>query len=288
MPSIAPGPGLQCDGFDSKDHRRCRLHRQPGSNLCKIHQNYYKGWFSRFRPAYSATTKRTRAEFIFQITHNVDKLPFEEIAYLEQPEWFDIVDWASVDIYVNFFGAFMKHSSFCMLKDFSGFYKKLVKQCLQNILEIAGEPWTEQVPRMALLLYSPKVCEVALDVMCKHILSLLNNEHQIVHIPELHVRLCYIFHSLPEWSQLYYSQAVREYMTTTLEQELKVFPASQRDRIRDSFRESMGPIFDNWSQRVKPCLYARAFKEDLMKVCWHPDRVAKLLDQQGEEFFDMW
>lgn len=82
MPRPTNNPSQQCCGFSGKDNRRCRLNREPGTLVCKIHKHYYDGWWSGRKVTHLSV--RQERELEFQLKNGYIDIPKSLLSQLEQ------------------------------------------------------------------------------------------------------------------------------------------------------------------------------------------------------------
>jgi hypothetical protein len=283
MPPIAPRFTDQCNGFNKDDHRRCRLRSEAGRNLCKIHKNYFVDWFSRFDPWGMPRTDREKAEFIFQLSNNTKMLPWNALKARDQ----SLSDFTHLsDTFVKYFGQIVHCTNFNMPKEMPGTFKVCIQGSFREYLAL-GSPQYLAHETFGKLLATPEACWAALINIVDYLLLMSYDLNQLVYMEELKIRLCYMFNVIPEWKQLLYSQEIKDFNKKTLEDLLKMIPSAHRAVAKDFYMTTMDPILTMWKDRVW-FPKVTAFKEELMMICWHPDRVQKYVDQLGDVFWDTW
>ena len=269
---LARTESAQCLAFSKKDHRRCRLAREPGDKVCKIHTPYFSNWFLEHPPWYKFAwlSQRQQKEYTFQLTGGHVQVPEDHVRFLGNHyfEYYEfLVRVAKIPVCWNL---------------------SLLKTCITTILEdiLNGRP-----PSMSIepFLNTPEDCKVTFRCL----LEVWIWENVLVRIregvPYPTESMLFLWTELTttssNWQQLLWSKVLRE----SIEEGITVC----KNTVESNIYRTMGVqlltlVQETWIPRFHKHFAgplrerANLFKEELVAQAWHPRRVERWLEAGAE------
>jgi len=272
---VSKTPKTQCTAF-TNNHRRCRLEQLPTQRTCLIHKNYYTDWFTKHPPPVGLDTlnKRIRDEYIFQIK-NKYVIPTKELVESLPDE--------------NFM------TDYYLLICSSGIHPFWNKNLLLRCITSLGYDYLKY--RFYGLIYNNSHIYYTLEILCQteqithEILKCfliiiyniikkqqsLNDEKRLIKYSEFEGYVAELWNHISSSPKMIYVYKSREFTNILKQFQEKI---AQYKWSNSLYTNILEPILKDMEAYTKVKIRSRVniYKEELMMVCWSPQRVQSYLE----------
>jgi hypothetical protein len=259
----------QCLAF-GKDHRRCRLVREANSKTCRIHRKYYVDWLINHPTSipFLDLTERQTAEYLFQI----------EGRYVEIPSWYLETVTPQQIIYFPILIKSTHHSPMINVRVFANYIHliyakytteemfKRIKHCMKDVESV-------------LFILDGLIYEIMTHLPSPWMISDTDT------LVSVSYRQLQNMTQRPLWRQILFATEDIQECFDTNRKSLQVYFVENPELIpvfEEFFSESAIHNFchDLYKYHIS-FIKARCaiYREELMSVAWHPDRIERWLNQ---------
>ena len=287
--NVSTNPKTKCTAF-TNDHRRCRLESLPINNennennqnkqnnhsVCEIHKNYYTAWFTKHPPpiGLDSLNKRMRNEYEFQIKNKYVKPTKQIVSELTDAtymtDYYLLLCSSGIDPLWNknllircitsFTYDYLKYRFYGLIYNSSRIHSMLEILCQSQEL-------THSILKSFLVVIYNIIKSQASLPESERLIRYSEFEGYVTelwnHISTSPVMIC-----------LYKS---REFTNVQKQFQEKIAPYKWSNSL---YKNVLEPIFKHMEAYTKASIKSRVniYKEELMMVCWSPQRVQSYLE----------
>lgn len=272
---VATDKKEQCLAFSQKDHRRCRLRRLYGEKTCYVHRKYYSDWFVNHQPWYRLAwlSEREKAEFTFQISQGHIYIPEHHVRQLQPnlEEYYRfLVKYAKIPVQWNM-------------------------NCLTNSLLMTMKRMFQEVEgaenEITFYLNTANDCSLVLqeliDAWVRILVQIRQDSLAWMSYPTAYRYLSLLVQKNEQWRQIAFSGELEKWLVkkASIPHVAGSFLAMVDALYLRPLQEDFPKMFKEWCKKgIRQQM--NHFKEELMQVTWHPDKVSAMLEA-GEEPWDI-
>lgn len=278
MPRLAKHEKEQCCAFDSKDHRRCRLVREPEKLTCKIHKTYYDRWHEKHPPfADWLLSKRIEEEYRFQFKNGY--VQFDSFPSL-------LLITINRNIYTKMIRILLETTPFS-LKDYPHCISTLVSNEFGSRIAFPFETHLAKITELMYIFKDSETLRLFLEQLTLYMVNYAFTSTQHAHIALTYAT---IVNSHLPWINLLYADSISQIIPTVIHRFHTDYALNQdqKDFIAQFTEMYLEPTLLNFHHSHRHLIRHKCdqFKEELIANVCHPRRIEKLIETYGIEIMD--